>query len=96
MVVIIGMIPNSSLLEITKNTYSPIFEVFSYTGLNLASIDMSDVNASMKEALLRRKRGTCPIISLMSSGPLIIYSFPLIFIVIYEHTKYSMNSSFIC
>ena len=91
-----GMMPNSSLLEITKNTYSPIFDVFSYTGLDLASIDISDVNASMKDALFRRNRGTCPIISLISNGPLIIYNFPFIFVVIYEHIKYSMNNSFIC
>ena len=71
-VVIMGIMPNRSLFEITKNTYSPILDVFSYTGLDLASIDIRDVNASIKEALFRRNRGTCPIISLMSNGPLII------------------------
>ena len=69
---IIGIIPNSSVFYITKNACSGILVDFSYTGRDLASIETNAVSASINVELFNKKSGTCPIISLKSSGPLII------------------------
>jgi len=89
-VVIIGMIPNSSLFWMTKKTCSPILLLFSWTGRIRASMEMRAVKASMKEALFKRNKGTYPIVSERSKGPLMIYNLLLILAVNYEHIKYSM------